>query len=243
MTRIGIITQARMTSTRLPGKVLLTAGAATMLDHHLTRLSGAGFPVLVATTTNAADDPIVDAATEHGALIYRGDELDVLDRFARAASRMSLDVVVRVTSDCPLIDPDLIVKGVERFQALHDPYAYVSNVISRSYPRGFDFEVVSAAALYDADQNAVAPSDREHVTPYLYLNRSGRTVFAHVEHPYDASRYRVTLDTEDDLRLLRTLIEDHDAQRLSAPEIIEVLEAHPELGLLNAHVEQKKLGG
>lgn len=242
MTRIGIITQARTTSTRLPNKVLLSAGNRTMLDHHLDRLAATGYPVIVATTVNPSDDRIVDVAHSHGAHVFRGSEHDVLSRFAGAAAAKSLDAVVRVTSDCPLIDADLIRVGVERFLNIDDTHAYVSNVIERTFPRGFDFEVFSASSLYEANRLAVLDMDREHVTPYLNQNRAGHTVYAHVARTVDASPYRVTLDTADDLTLLKALIEDFNAAHLSADEIIAVLDAHPDLVSINAHIEQKKLG-
>ncbi|HZU92002.1 MAG TPA: glycosyltransferase family protein [Microbacterium sp.] len=242
MTRIGIITQARMTSSRLPGKVLMRAGGRSMLDHHIDRLLPAGLPIILATTTNAADDPLAALGRARGFDVFRGSEDDVLGRFAGAASNADLDVVVRVTSDCPLIDPALISEGVRRFLELDDPDAHVSNVIERTFPRGFDFEVFSAAALAEADRNADQPLEREHVTPYLYANRSGRTSVHSVAQDVDASRYRVTLDTEEDLTLIRELIEVHGAAALNASEIVAVLEAHPALAAINAQIEQKKLG-
>lgn len=231
-----------MTSTRLPGKVLLTAGGRTMLDHHLDRLETTGLPVIVATTTNASDDDIVRTARDRGIPVFRGSEADVLSRFAGAATDAGLDAVVRVTSDCPLIDADLINEGVRRYLALDDLHAHVSNVIERTFPRGFDFEVFSATALLEADAAAVSPAEREHVTPYLYGDVSGRTSLHAVTRPADASGYRITLDTPDDLTVLRALIEEHGAAERGAEEIIAVLDAHPELVAINAHVEQKKLG-
>ncbi|WP_091231832.1 cytidylyltransferase domain-containing protein [Microbacterium sp. 3J1] len=242
MTRIGIITQARMTSTRLPGKVLLPAGGRSLLDHHIDRLLRTGLPVVVATTTNTTDDPIESLARSRGVEVFRGSEADVLSRFAGAATESDLDAVVRVTSDCPLIDPALIDEGVRRYTDLDDPTAYVSNVIERTYPRGFDFEVFSTAALLDADARSSDPTEREHVTPYLYRNRSGRTRLHAVLHASDASHYRLTVDTADDLVVVRELIEKHDAAALGAADIIAILDEHPALASINAHVEQKKLG-
>ncbi|MDX6240537.1 MAG: spore coat polysaccharide biosynthesis protein SpsF, partial [Kribbellaceae bacterium] len=132
--KIGIITQARATSTRLPAKVLLTAGGRTFLEHHLDRLRATDLPVIVATTTNAADEPIVEIAEKAGIPVFRGSELDVLNRFAGAIREYGLDGVVRVTSDCPLIDPDVVVAGVDRFRAEDDENLYVSNCLERTYP-------------------------------------------------------------------------------------------------------------
>lgn len=231
-----------MTSTRLPGKVLLAVGGRSMLAHQLHRLSSLDFTTIVATTTNATDDPIVHAADALGVESFRGSEHDVLKRFAEAADASGLDVVVRVTADCPLIDPGLIERGVRQYEALDDAYAHVSNVLERTYPRGFDFEVFSAQALREAAEHATTPTEREHVTPYLYTNRSGHTTLHTVRREDDASGYRVTLDTPDDLASIRRLISEHDAHKLDAEEIISVLDAHPELVQINAHIEQKKLG-
>jgi spore coat polysaccharide biosynthesis protein SpsF len=242
LTTVGIITQARMTSTRLPGKVLLSAGRRTMLEHHVARLGAADVPIIVATTVNQTDDVIAEEAERLGAPVFRGSEADVLSRFTGAAEAFGLDVIVRVTSDCPLIDGDVVRQGIDAFLALDDPDAYVSNTLARTFPRGFDFEVFSADALRDADANATSASDREHVTPYINQNRSGRSSISSVTRARDASRYRVTLDTQEDFALIRALIEVHDAATLPADGIVSVLDRHPELVALNAQVEQKKLG-
>src|SRR5262245_34128657 len=167
--RVGVISQARATSTRLPGKVLLPVGGRTFLEHHLDRVAfGNSFPVIVATTVNAEDDPIVAVAERAGLPWYRGSELDVLERFAGAADQNALDVVVRVTSDCPLIDGRVVAAGVERYLAEDDPRLYAANTLERTYPRGFDFEIFSADLLREAHKDATRPEDREHVTSYLH---------------------------------------------------------------------------
>jgi spore coat polysaccharide biosynthesis protein SpsF len=242
LSRTGVITQARTTSTRLPGKVLLEVGGRTLLDHHLDRLLAAGLDVYVATTTNATDEPIVELAEARGLGVHCGSEDDVLSRFTGCIEQFSLSTVVRVTSDCPLIDGQLVRKGIEIYESGADPWLYLSNGLERTYPRGFDFEVFSAEALLDAGEHATEQPQREHVTPYLYANVSGRMSLRNLSRTADASSYRVTLDTPDDLALIRALIEDHGAASKSVEEIIEILDAHPELVALNAHIEQKKLG-
>jgi len=242
VTRIGIVTQARTTSTRLPGKVLIEVAGKSLLEHHLDRLDASGLTTYVATTVNAADDPIVEIALRRGLAYYRGSEQDVLARFAGLVEGQDLDVVVRVTSDCPLIDGDLIRAGADEFLSASDPWLYLSNGIERTFPRGMDFEVFSAEALIDAAENATEPAHREHVTPYLYTNGSRRVTLRHLTRDPDASFYRVTLDTPEDLEVIRTLIEQYEALGLGVDQIIDVLSQHPELVGLNAHVEQKKLG-
>jgi spore coat polysaccharide biosynthesis protein SpsF len=160
VTRIGIVTQARTTSTRLPGKVLIEVAGKSLLEHHLDRLDASGLTTYVATTVNAADDPIVEIALRRGLAYYRGSEQDVLARFAGLVEGQDLDVVVRVTSDCPLIDGDLIRAGADEFLSASDPWLYLSNGIERTFPRGMDFEVFSAEALIDAAENATEPAHR-----------------------------------------------------------------------------------
>jgi len=242
MTRVGVVTQARTTSTRLPRKVLLEVAGKTLLDHHLDRLESAGLTVYLATTVNTADDPLAELAHARGLEVCRGSEHDVLARFSECARTHDLDVVVRVTSDCPLIDGNLVAAGVEEYLAAEDPHLYLSNTLQRTYPRGFDFEIFSRQALLDADQHASSPAEREHVTPYLYTDRDGQTGLRQLTRPTDKSGYRVTLDTAEDLEAIRILIEEHDAAALDVEEIIALLDEHPEIVALNSNVEQKKLG-
>jgi spore coat polysaccharide biosynthesis protein SpsF len=241
VSRVGIITQARTTSTRLPRKVLLEVSGKTLLEHHLDRLEASGLPVFVATTTNVEDDEIAAIATGRGLGVHRGSESDVLARFHETATTFGLDVIVRVTSDCPLIDGTLIAAAVEEYLATQDPWLYLSNTQVRSFPRGLDFEIFGVDALAMAHAQARKPADREHVTPHIYGNADWVRL-RDVVWPEDKSGYRVTLDTEDDLALIRTLIEEYDATSLSCGEIIAVLDEHPELVAINAHIEQKKLG-
>jgi spore coat polysaccharide biosynthesis protein SpsF len=243
--RVGVVTQARTGSTRLPGKVLIEAAGRTMLDHHLDRLVAAGLDVYVATTDNASDDRVADLAQRRGIAAFRGSEEDVLSRFAGCARAHDLDVVVRVTSDCPLIDGGVVADGVTRFLQLREQHGddvYLSNTLERTYPRGFDFEVVAAAALQRADLEATARRDREHVTPWLYAGTHRLPHIVQVRRAVDRSSYRVTLDTVEDLELIRRLLEDHDAATLDCDGVIAVLDAHPQLVALNADVAQRELG-
>lgn len=241
--KVGIISQARMSSTRLPGKVLKNIAGKSILDFHISRLQQTGFPVFLATTTNHTDDPIVAFAKEHNLPFYRGDEQNVLSRYFYCAAENNLDVIVRVTSDCPLIAPEMVKNGIEKYLKSNDPYLYLSNALERTFPRGFDFEVFSFALLERAFKEATRQEELEHVTPYIHQNRTGDIHFEHVKNPEDKSQYRITLDTPEDFELLRILIEDYKADELSGQEIINLLDTHPELVAINAQIEQKKLAG
>lgn len=243
MRRVGVITQARAGSARLPGKVLIEVAGRTMLDHHLDRLTAAGLDVIVATTDNPDDDRVVELVQRRGLRVFRGSEDDVLSRYAACARANELDVVVRVTSDCPLIDGGVVADGVTRFLRLaeeHGDDVYLSNTLERTYPRGLDFEVFGAAALDRADREATGPSDREHVTPWLYTGPHRLTHLVQQRWPVDRSSYRVTLDTAEDLELISRLLEEHDAAALDCAGLIDVLDDHPELVALNAEVAQRE---
>jgi spore coat polysaccharide biosynthesis protein SpsF len=235
----GIITQARLGSTRLPGKVLKEMGGKTVLDHHLDRLKQSGFPVFVATTDRPADDALQRFCQERDIPCFRGDEEDVLDRFYGCARQFQLKTIVRVTSDCPLIDGEMIGKALKAYQEWNDPSIYLSNVVERTYPRGFDFEIFSFELLEMAHREASLPGDREHVTPFLHQNRNGKVKLRHWTRPADSSGFRITLDTAEDFQALSLLIEQHQAQQGSGEEIIALLQAHPEIVALNREVKQK----
>ncbi|TGE08691.1 cytidylyltransferase domain-containing protein [Hymenobacter fodinae] len=241
MKKVGIISQARMTSTRLPGKVLMPIAGQPLLHYHVERLQTSGFSLYLAITFNDTDDPLAAFAEAHQLAYVRGDEHDLLSRYTLCAREHELDVIVRVTSDCPLLDGELLGQAVQEYVRADDARLYLSNVLERTFPRGFDFEIFSRELLEEAAEHATLASDREHVTPYIHQNRSGRVRFRHVRRPHDASAYRLTVDTAEDFELIRQLIEEHGAATLSADQLIALLDQHPELVALNAHVEQKKI--
>ena len=230
-----------MTSTRLPGKILKEAKGRPLLDYHTDRLKQTGFELVIATTTNATDDLVAAYATKKNISLYRGDEQNVLSRFYEAAVKYKLDIIVRVTSDCPLIDPHLIRNSMEKYLKLNNSRLYMSNALERTFARGFDFEIFSFELLEEAYRNAIAAPDLEHVTPYIWNNRAGNVEFYHVKQNADHSNLRITVDTEDDFSLIRELIEKYDAEKLSYNEIETVLVQHPELININGHIEQKKI--
>ena len=241
MRTAGIISQVRMGSTRLPGKVLLPAAGHPLLDYHVARLAQSGLPLYLATTTEPADDALAAYASARGLPCHRGSETDVLARYYEPAVRFGLDVIVRVTSDCPLVDGPLIGAAVARYLADADPLEFRSNSIIRSFPRGLDFEIFSMQMLAEAHERATSPYEREHVTPYLKTGPAASR-FLNMDEVWpggDFSRFRITLDTPEDYEVLRRLIEVHHADQLPLPALLALFEAHPEIMALNAGVEQK----
>jgi spore coat polysaccharide biosynthesis protein SpsF len=240
MPKLGIITQARMTSTRLPGKILLKANNKTVLQHHINRLGWSKAPIFVATTLNKSDEPVVEICEMLGFSYFRGDEHDVLDRFYQCAEQNDLDTIVRVTSDCPLIDGGIIREGIEQYKRLNNPNVYYSNCLVRTYPRGLDFEIFSFDLLKEAYLNASFDMDKEHVTPYINQNRSGRvTIVDHIAEK-DFSNLRWTLDTSEDWVLIKSLFEEYKCDTLSYKELLGVVENNPGLTRFNSNVKQKE---
>lgn len=210
MTDPVAIIQARMTSTRLPGKVLMDIGGAPALAYMVARVRRARrVPrIVVATTTNTSDDPVVALCQALGIETYRGDERDVLARYVGAAEGADAAVIMRLTADCPMIDPEVLDDAVAMFAS--GKFDYVSNCNQRTFPDGLDVEVFSLAALRDAHVNAKHPFLREHVTPYLRGSRpelgAGAFRVGQLLAPADFSHVRWTLDTPADLDRIRDLV-------------------------------------
>lgn len=242
---IVAIIQARMTSSRLPGKVLLPAAGKPLLQHEVERVKRSIHihHIVIATTTNHTDDPVVELADDLGVSYYRGSEEDVLSRYYEAAKTYRADVIVRLTADCPLIDPAIIDQTIQTYLDHSDAFDYVSNTLTRRFPRGMDTEVFSFQSLETAYFNATQPYEREHVTPYLYLNPN-RFRLGEVMCPEDLSSHRWTVDTPEDYELIRHIIENlypvHP--HFTIQDVLRWLEAHPEWMEINQHIKQKKLG-
>ena len=204
MSAVVAIVQARMGSSRLPGKVLLDIAGAPMLWHVVQRARRATTldRVLVATSTATADDAVATWCVTTGVECFRGSEPDVLDRYYQAATQAGADVVVRLTADCPLLDPAVIDRVVTCF--LTGSYDYVSNVAPPTFPDGLDTEVFYLAALQRAWQEAHKPSEREHVTPYLRQHPEFFRL-GNVTHSTDLSALRWTVDEPADLAFVRAV--------------------------------------
>ncbi len=237
--RTVAIVQARMGSTRLPGKVMLPLLGQPVLSRVMRRAGRARTldEVVVATTTRPDDDAIVALAERERWPVVRGSETDLLDRYLLAARTHDAEVVVRITSDCPLIDPDVIDATVDAFNAADVDYA--SNTLEPpTYPRGLDVEVVSRPALERAGREDADPAWREHATPFVYRHPE---LFRLLRVPADDdhSDLRWTLDTPEDYRLISRIYEVLDRDDFGWREALALVEANPSWLALNDGVVQK----
>ncbi len=240
------IIQARMGATRLPGKVLLDLCGKTVLHHVIDRVRSCTkvARTVIATTLNGEDDAVEQEAKDLEVDCYRGDESDVLDRYYQAASKFSGDPIVRITADCPLLDPDLLTLMLEKFEQIQnsEKLDYLSNTQTRTIPRGLDIEIFNRASLTAAWQEARKPEEREHVTPFIYRNPD-RFTLHDFSGDIDLSHLRWTLDTQEDLNLIReiykALYNKNNATIFTTDEVLALLEQKPGLQTLNAHIQQK----
>ncbi len=239
--RVVAIIQARMGSTRLPGKVLMDLGGETTLARVVQRVRRASLvdEVVVATTESASDDAVVAESGRLHAGLFRGSERDVLDRYFAAATHFGADAVVRITSDCPLIDSSLIDDLIKKF--IEERADFACNVWPRTYPRGLDAELFTTSALARVCQMADQPYQREHVTP-LFYERQDVFRFVSVRGKADFSRHRWTLDTPEDLLLIRSIYSGlNNRGDFDWREALALVEGSPESYSLNAHVLQKPM--
>lgn len=240
---IVIIVQARMTSTRLPGKVLKEVLGKALLEYQIERLKRVQLAddIVIATTKKATDDPIVNLCNKLSVSFFRGSEEDVLARYYEAAIKYHADIIVRITSDCPLVDPDVVDNVIKTFI---DNYRldYVSNRLELSFPRGMDVEVFSIKALKEAFVEGVLPPDREHVTPFIYRHPE-RYEMVNVKNYEDQSRHRWTVDTEEDFQLIKNIIEAIYPSKcfFGLEDIIRLIDCNPEWFFINSHIKQKEL--
>lgn len=245
--KVVAIIQARMDSTRLPGKVLLDIDGQPMLAWVVERTAMAKSvdEVVIATSTEDHDDPIADFCDRCNYPYDRGSEHDVLDRYYQAAQKFHADVIVRITADCPVIDPGVIDKTVDAFFRSSPPADFAANRLPppyhRTYPIGLDTEVTHFHSLEKAWKDAVKPSHREHVMPYLYQHpRKFEILIIDAEDDYGDLRW--TVDTEDDLKLIREVVRRFEGRRdFTWLEIVDLFERDPSLKKINADVDQKSI--
>jgi len=258
--KIVAIIQGRMSSSRLPGKILFDIAGQPMLTRVVTRTSRARTldEVIFATTTDPSDDPVAEYCDFSGIPFIRGSLFDVLDRYYQAASQVKADVVVRITADCPVIDPDLIDDVVNTL--FEGEYDFVCNRLpppwSRTYPIGLDVEACSFNILKKAWREAKEPQHREHAMPYFYegvdLTRQSRTLetgisprgykIALLHYTTDFGDYRWTVDTLEDLEFMRQIYSRFNGRDdFTWKEVLDLVHGEPELMEINAGVQHKTL--
>ena len=242
--KVVVIIQARMGSTRLPGKVMKEILGKPVILWDLDRVSLSKLidEIVVAIPYGKDNDFIVDTIKEYNdkIIISRGSEDDVLDRYYQAAVQTNADMVVRITSDCPLIDYVVIDKVIKQF--LDNDCDYCSNSLTRTYPRGLDTEVFSFKTLETAWNEATKDYEREHVTPYIIEN-TDKFKWLNVVNDIDLSHLRWTLDTKDDFEFIDAIYERiHSKKQLFLmDDVLELLDKEPDLIDINMHIEQKKV--
>jgi spore coat polysaccharide biosynthesis protein SpsF len=239
----AIIVQARMASTRLPGKIMKKVSDKTLLEYQLERLFRVkqADQVIIATTDHGEEQPIVDLCQKIGVPCFRGSEQDVLARYYGAATQYGAEVVVRITSDCPLIDPAVIDRVIGFYLAHKEDYDYVSNTFPElTYPRGMDTEVMSYKVLKEAYEQAQDQAEREHVTIFI-KRRPKRYRIKNLPYDKDYSHYRWTVDTPEDFALIKKMITALYPvnPHFTLEDCLALIEEKPEWAKINAHIKQK----
>lgn len=240
--KILVVIQARMASTRLPGKSLRTILNRPILSFLVERLKHLSHlvTIVIATSEEDSDDPIVEFCKEEQIEVYRGSEEDVLDRYLKTARRFNGDVIVRITGDCPLMDPRVVDQALSQFLEHYPDYDYVSNTIKRTFPRGLDVEVFKRRALERAHEESYFTEEREHVTPYIWRHAEIFTL-GNLYYKEDHSSHRWTLDTEEDFKLISLMLNSlwQENPQFSMEDALLLLQQNPEWVTLNAQVKQK----
>lgn len=243
--KVVCVVQARVGSTRLPGKVLKKICDKTVLEHDIDRLRRIKNidEIVIATTTLDKDNAIVSECERLGVKCFRGSEEDVLSRYYYAAKESNADVVVRITSDCPLIDPEISENIIRFYLNSMGKYDYVSNTLDRTYPRGLDTEVFSFSSLEKSFKEATSQRDREHVTPYIWDNNE---IFklTQYKNSKDYSYLRWTLDTDEDFKLIDkiyNLLYPNMNSKFKFENILNLYSEHPKLYDINREIMQKHM--
>jgi spore coat polysaccharide biosynthesis protein SpsF len=243
MPKRHIIIQARMTSTRLPKKVMLPLCDKSALEIMFDRLSKFKENIIIATTNDGSEKDITTLCEKLNIKYYRGDTNNVLSRYYESAIKFNIqedDTVVRLTSDCPLMDGDILENVITFFE--NSEFDYVSNVVDRSFPRGLDIEVFKFSALKKAYENASLELETEHVTTYIHTTHKSEFKIGSFKDKEDNSIYRLTLDEKDDYEAIKEVYKKFDCKiDFSYEELIYVLKQNPYIYEINSHIEQKKL--
>ena len=234
---IGCIIQARMGSTRLPGKVLLdVTKGKPVLYYVINQLKHCKSieEIIVATTTLQEDDKIVQFCMDNKVSCFRGDSKNVLERHYRCAEKFSLSKIIRMPSDKPLLDPEVVDQIVEVFNS--NSYDYVTNFLPSTFPGGTEVEVLSFDSLKKSWGNAALPSEKEHVTNYIYNNRNDFRIF-NVVNSEDLSNFRWAVDRIEDLRLVREIVSRIHKSPILIKDILELFKNEPSLVEINKQVD------
>lgn len=243
MKKVAII-QTRMTSTRLPGKVLMEVVGRPLLAHQIDRVRrcSAIDEIVIATTMNATDDPVVALCEREGVRWFRGSENDVLARYLGAARESRAEMVVRITSDCPLIDPTEIGRVVSALEVHAGNYDYASNIIRRTFPRGLDTEALFIDVLERANRMGTSAASREHVTYFVHGERPELFLLLSVYDGEDNSDLRWTVDTPEDFQMVKAIYEGMElgARFADYREIVAFVRRQPAISAINHFIEQKK---
>jgi len=237
--KLYIILQARMNSERLNGKVMLPINGTPMIGILINRLKQSGFPIVLATSINPENNTLCDYITSLDVKIYRGSEDNVLERYYEAARMVGAEFIIRATGDNPLLDGGFIKHVVNQLPQI-DNRTYYSTGISKTLPIGASFELFSFELLKEAYENATLPGEKEHVTPYMYQNKSGNIKIQTMTWIKNRSNYRLTVDTQEDFMLIKDLIEKYNCHTKSIESIVEIIDNNTELQTLNQNIKQKK---
>ena len=235
---IGCIIQARMGSSRLPGKVLMKLNEnCSTLDFVLNQLSFSTLidKIIIATTNLVQDDIIEQTAKNLGIECFRGNSDDVLDRYYNCAKKFQMDNIVRITSDCPLIDPGIVDEVISKYK--YGNYDYFTNTLIRTYPIGTDVEIFSFEILEKTWQNATLPSEREHVTPFI-RNKKMNFRVGNLENKKKLDHVRWRLDRQEDLDLIREIISKINKKPILMNDILNLFSAEPQLIKINENISQ-----
>jgi len=242
--KVAIIIQARITSTRLPGKVLMDIEDKPMLWHILNRLkfSKKLNDIILAIPNTKENDILEEFANEIKVKYYRGSEEDVLLRYYETAKAFKVNVIIRITADCPLIDPKIVDLLIERH--LNSKADYTSNVLKRTFPRGLDTEVFNFDVLEKAHREAKENHQREHVTPYIWSQPElFRLQNVEAERKLARSEFRLTVDTKEDLQLMQEIYKHlYKPERIFyTRDVIDLLDRYPKIAKINENIQQKSL--
>lgn len=243
---VGVIVQARMTSQRLPGKVMIRICGKPIIEHIYERLQRCRniSDIILAIPDAKESDPLEEQAKSMNCHFYRGDEHDVLSRYYHAAKAFGVDTIIRITGDCPLVDPTVIDRLVEDFLG-KGTYDYMAVGSEGNFPRGLDSEIFGYETLEKVHREARLEYEREHVTPYIYQHPDlFRVLFIEAQGKLRRPELRLTVDTEEDLLLIREIfsaLQNNYGNHFSIEDVLTLLDVNPYLQSINKHIVQKDI--